>query len=139
MNNLIKFLIGLNVALLFAHHVEASDVVIVIDYKFEQNCDKAPVCFGYIDFIGSFDLESGSNQVLINTTIPSSCSQDGMFYDSFEQVYELVLNGVSIGTIKNFEYHSGNGILRIETHELNFNCYDSLKNPFNDLAISHFW
>lgn len=112
-----------------------SSTLIVLDYDFEQDCTVNPVCIGFIDFIGFFEYDYNNLRINIETFLPTTCEQDGIFRRSFEEVIQIYLNGDLVGTLKKIDY--SNGVIRIDTHELNFGCYDSI-NEFPSTIIGQF-
>ena len=99
-----------------------AELLVALDYDFDQDCESSPVCFGWIDFIESFEYDLSDGVVRITTNRPTDCSQDGTFRDRFQFNVKIELNGVMVGTLKRLQYDVSNGIIWVDTHELNFNC-----------------
>lgn len=97
-------------------------LILALDYDFDQDCENAQVCFGWIDFIESFEYDLADGVVRITTNRPTDCSQDGIFRDRFQFNVKIELNGVMVGTLKRLQYVISDGIIWVDTHELNFNC-----------------
>lgn len=99
-----------------------NNVVVALDYVFDQDCNESSICFGFVDSMESFEYNLESGIIHIETYMPTNCTRDGILRDRFQFVVKVELNGAMVGTLKRLEYDLANGIIWIDTNELNFNC-----------------
>jgi hypothetical protein len=99
-----------------------TNLIVAFDYDFEQDCSESSVCFGFIDFMKSFEYDISEGIIRVETYMPTNCSRDGILRDRFQFIVRVELNGTMVGTLKRMEYDLSNGIIWIDTNELNFNC-----------------
>jgi len=119
---------------------QPSQIVVSLDYDWEQDCETSPICFGFLDFARSVEYDTGTGEIFIETFLPSSCIQDGILRDRFQTNTKIFLNGERVGTLKSFEYNAGSTLITIQSFELNYDCYEeyieNYQNKLNDLMES---
>jgi len=92
-----------------------SELTLALDYENDLG-------LGLLDTIESFEYDTGAGVIHVNTLLGFICMRDGINIDRFQETVEIRLNGDWVGTLKQLTYDLANGIIYIETNEINITC-----------------